>query len=149
MDWIEQAKQLFAIEKPEHFTNHTHCDECWEHDKTLLAHSYDSITINDLGNPGWDPICFCSNEGKKYYMPGLIRLCLETVEDDFYFAQLLFHLELDGPNNRFYLSCSDKQRKFIYDFIEFMIIGFSTELEHAMSVDEVFRARDVWAGVTY
>jgi hypothetical protein len=146
VNWVEQAKQVFDVEKPEHFTNHTHCDECWEHDQTLRQHTFESITINELGNPGWDPICFCSNDGKKYYMPALVRLCLQTVDEDFYFSQLLFHLELDGPKNLFYLSCSEHQRQFVHDFIDYMITNYATELELAMSVDEAFLARDVWAG---
>lgn len=146
VNWVEQAKRVFEIEKPEHFTNFNHCDECWDHDQILLKHTIDSISINELGNPAWDPICFCSNDGKKYYMPALIRLCFETLGSDFYFSQLLFHLELDGARNSFYLSCSQQQRQFIFDFIEFMILQHTTELELEMCVDEAFRARAIWAG---
>jgi hypothetical protein len=52
MNWVEHAKQLFKVPKPEHFTNYRHCCECAEHDATLLAHDVDSIGIEQLGNPG-------------------------------------------------------------------------------------------------
>jgi hypothetical protein len=146
MDWIEQAKQLFQTEKPAHFTNYLHCEECEEHDQTLLNHDIDTISLDELGSPAWDPICFCSDEGKQYYLPALVRLCLESMDDDFYFAQLLFHLEADGPKNSFYLSCNNEQRRFIFQFIEFIITEHSDELEQSFSVDEAFRAREIWNG---
>lgn len=42
MDWLKEAKRIFNISKPEHFTNYKHCDECAEYDETLLNHSVDS-----------------------------------------------------------------------------------------------------------
>ncbi len=68
MDWIDRAKELFKASKPEHFTNFNHCEECEEHDQTLLVADIDTIDLGDLGNPGWDPICFAFPEGKKYYL---------------------------------------------------------------------------------
>jgi hypothetical protein len=45
MDWIQHAKRLFNVPKPEHFTNSRHCCECAEHDETLLAQDVNSIGI--------------------------------------------------------------------------------------------------------
>ena len=63
MDWVQHAKRLFRMPKPVHFTTYRHCCECAEHDETLLAYDIDSIGIEQLGNPGWDPLCFVSVEG--------------------------------------------------------------------------------------
>jgi hypothetical protein len=63
MDWIQHAKQLFQMPKPEHFTTYRHCCECAEHDATLLAYDVNAIGVEQLGNPGWDPLCFVSPEG--------------------------------------------------------------------------------------
>ena len=52
MDWTQQAKQLFTVPKPEHFTNYRHCCECAEHDATLVAQDVNAIGIEHLGNPG-------------------------------------------------------------------------------------------------
>ncbi|WP_421868839.1 hypothetical protein [Motiliproteus sp.] len=145
MDWITEAKRLFRMEKPEHFTNYRHCEECEEHDQTLIGATLDSIGLEELGNPGWDPICFATNEGKKYYMPALIRLSLETLDNDFYFAQLLFHLEYDGENNDLFLSCSPEQRAFIGSFIEFFILSHVEALEQNYSDSEALRAYEIWS----
>ncbi len=54
----EASKLIFNAPKPTHFGNHQHCCECAEHDETLLAHDVDSMSLEQLGNPGWDPLCF-------------------------------------------------------------------------------------------
>lgn len=77
--------------RPTHFTNPSHCEECAEHNATLLAHTPDTITLEQLGNPGWDPICYVDTQGYHYYMPGLVRLALGRGRD-FYLGQFLFHL---------------------------------------------------------
>ncbi len=127
MERVSEAKRIFNIPKPEHFTNYKHCDECTEHDKTLLMNLFDSISILELGNPGWDPVCFCPAEGKIYYMPAFIRSSLETMSEEFYFGQPLFHLECDGKNNCFFHSCNTEQRKFISDFIGHFINNYSAK----------------------
>jgi hypothetical protein len=63
MDWTQHVTQLFKVPKPAHFTNYRHCCECAEHDATLLAHDVHSISFQQLGNPGWDPLCFTSVKG--------------------------------------------------------------------------------------
>jgi hypothetical protein len=108
MDWIQQTKQLFNVPKPEHFTNHRHCCECAEHDETLLAQDVNSIGIEQLGNPGWDPLCFVSPEGFLYYLPALIRITLATMDkpQERYLDQLLFHLIRDGKDHDLVRACS-------------------------------------------
>ena len=59
--------------RPEHFTNYTHCCECAEHDDLLRSRDRVTLSIADVGNAGWDPICFVTNEGFQYYLPALVR----------------------------------------------------------------------------
>lgn len=118
-EWIQTAKRLFALPKPEHFTNYRHCCECAEHDETLLVHDVDSIGLEQLGNPGWDPICFSLVTGLLYYMPALVRLTLHTLEQPqvAYLDQFLFHLQrsdlLDAANLQ--------QRQFIVALLEYLL----------------------------
>ena len=145
MDWMNIAKTLFKAQRPEHFTNHEHCEECAEHDQTLLSADIETIGLDELGNPGWEPICFTSAEGKKYFLPAFIRLSIETINDEFYFGQFLFHLEGNGPDNQFYLSCSEEQREFIASFISYMIENYSEQIKAEFCTDEALRCRDIWS----
>ena len=118
-EWIQTAKRLFALPKPVHFTNYRHCCECAEHDETLLTHDVDSIGMEQLGNPGWDPLCFSSATGLLYYMPALVRLTLHTLEPSqaAYLDQFLFHL-----NRAEVLEATTlQQRQFIVAFLEYLI----------------------------
>src|SRR5687767_15001421 len=94
IDWQHRAKSLFNTSKPDHFTDYQHCCECAEHDQTLLSFDHDSIGLSELGNPGWDPLCFSSPEGLIYYMPAMVRLTLDTIDNpqESYLDQFLFHL---------------------------------------------------------
>ncbi len=69
------------------------CCECQEHNATLAAHLPDDITLHELGNPGWDPICFANDRAFAYYLPAMIRLAFE---DTCYMDQLDFHLSIPG-----------------------------------------------------
>ena len=144
MNWIAEAIRVFDVPRPEHFTDYNHCEECAEHDETLCNEDYGTISLEELGNPGWDPLCFCHAEGLKYYMPGLIRLCIESLDDRFYFSQLLFHLEYKGENNRLFNSCSDEQKRFVADFIHHMINDYAGKLEDHFAADDALRAYDLW-----
>lgn len=145
MDWEKEAKDKFAVSKPRHFTDFEHCPECREHDETLLGSSIDQIGIDELGNPGWDPMCFCSAEGIEYYFPALVRLSLATaIEEHFYFGQLLFHLEYGGKENRFLQHCSVPQRRFIARFIEHMIATYPGEIEENMCATEALNTYELW-----
>jgi hypothetical protein len=143
--WIEVATKLFRAPKPEHFTNYTHCCECAEHDETLLNAEVDTIGMEELGSPGWDPICFATPEGKKYYVPAFVRLSLETMAGDFYLDQFLFHLEGEGPGNDFLKSCSRTQREFLVRFIAYLIEHYPEEIEAACCTDNAFRVHELWS----
>ena len=69
MDWVQEAKILFESERPDHFTNYRHCEECAERDDTLRNAEIDSVGLDVLGNPAWDPICFSSVEKNTSCLP--------------------------------------------------------------------------------
>jgi hypothetical protein len=98
-----------AANRPEHFTNFAHCCECAEHDDLLREKTRETITIKDVGNPGWDPLCFTSPDGIAYYFPALTRLALAepTYDYGWYGNQLLFHLYSGFRENNFYKFCNE------------------------------------------
>ena len=148
MDWTQNAKRLFHMPKPEHFTNYHHCCECAEHDATLLAYDVDSIGVQQLGNPGWDPLCFASPEGFLYYVPALIRITLDTIDkpQERYLDQMLFHLIRDGKDNDVVRACSPEQRAFIAGFLEYVMEQYGTAMDECTFLsDDILKAYDIWS----
>jgi hypothetical protein len=148
MNWTQEAKRLFPIPKPAHFANDRHCCECAEHDATLGAHDVDSIGLPQLGNPGWDPLCFASVDGLLYYMRALIRLTLATMDkpQERYVEQLLFHLMRDGNENDVVRACSPEQRVYIASFLEYLMDQYGAEMDACIFLpDDLLRTYEIWS----
>lgn len=93
------VQKAFAhCERPEHFTDYTHCQECEEYDKLLRSRDIDTLDIEDVGNQACDPLCFTLTEGFAYFFPALARLTLSEPKPGhgWYIEQLLFHLNYEG-----------------------------------------------------
>ncbi len=133
-----------AVTRPEHFTNFSHCEECAEHDELLRARTRESLSIEDVGNPGWDPLCFCSAEGFAYYFPALTRLAL-TAGYDWYANQLLFHLYSGYGDNRFFQYCTLAQRQVIAAFIGHLIETRASAIEATAASDDFLRCYELWS----
>lgn len=134
--------------RPEHFTNFGHCCECAEHDELLLARDLSTLRIEDVGNPGWDPVCFTSPEGFAYYLPALARLALDQPAPGFgwYGDQLIWHLVMDGPANVRVLACTPEQRKAVAAFLQHLIDTRAAQIDHDLLADDALRAFQIWSG---
>jgi hypothetical protein len=149
MDWKQHVRIVFNVPKPSHFVDYSHCCECAEHDQTLSRSDVDTIGWNELGNPGWDPLCFSSAEGLLYYMPALIRLTLDTMDNPRhrYLEQMLFHLVRDGAGNILVSACSIEQRRFVTRFLEYLLESHASQIDAGVfSSDDILRAHDIWSG---
>jgi hypothetical protein len=105
--------------RPEHFTDYRHCCECAEHDELLRSRDPATLTIDDVGNPGWDPLCHISAEGFRYFLPALARLALDPPRSaaGWYLPQLLFHLNYQGSDNRHLLAATPCQRQAVVQML--------------------------------
>jgi hypothetical protein len=138
---IEEALVLFPESyRPDHFTNHNHCEECRDHDKTLLAHTRENISYEELGNPAWDPICFVNEDGFKYYFPALIRLALAGTGKDYYIDQFLFHITQNSSCKPF----SREQSGFVVKVLEYLLENKTDEIDNCLDTDDIFNAIDLW-----
>jgi hypothetical protein len=136
-----------AVRKPDHFTDYQHCEECAEHDETLRSHDRDTLRVEHVDNPGWDPLCFCSAEGKAYYMPTLARFALAPTahEYDWYGPQLLFHLAGGGASNSFYEHCDAAQRLAVAGLLAHFVLARPVQVDESMSTDELLRTHELWS----
>ncbi len=136
------------VERPEHFANHQHCCECFEHDTLLLARDRATLMLADVGNAGWDPICFTSPQGFAYYLPSLARFALRAPDKEhgWYGDQFLFHLYSGFRYNKLYEWASAEQRRAVARFVAYLIDS-RTELIHQYSMDdEYLRCHELWEG---
>ena len=142
---IDQA--FDGIPKPEHFTDHTHCDECEEHDQTLRRRTRETLRREDLGNLGWDPITFSSEEGIAYFFPALARFALVPdvwIQHGWYGIQLLSHLSYESGINRFLAWCSPRQREAVYALLEHLSDTRMSTIVNTMCEQELQTARSTW-----
>jgi hypothetical protein len=145
---IESISRAFAgCERPAHFTNHTHCCECFEHDEVLLSRDLQTLKAEDVGNEGWDPIAFTSPQGFAYYFPALARLALSAPDARFgwYGPQLFRHLILDGPCNRRWEYFTPGQRGQVAELLIHIFDTRSELLESYNCADDLFRAIEIWS----
>ena len=77
-------------------------------------------------------------------MPALVRLTIDTF--DSYLDQLLFHLIKDGPGNSLVSACNDEQRKFIAEFLEYIITERAEQIAAQLfASDDILRAHEIWS----
>lgn len=104
-DLLATVVRIFARHtRPDVFTNADHCCECAEHNRTLSNHTPESLSVEDAGQPGWDPICFATPAAFLYFFPGLVRLAMTGHAETFYLDQFVSHLsrrvDLLDPDER-------------------------------------------------
>ncbi len=136
-----------SAERPEHFTNFGHCDECRDHDDLLRSRDLETLTIDDVGNQGWDPIIFTSAAAFAYYIPALARLALAAPHPawGWYGDQLSVHLRMDGRRNSRWSHCSPPQREAIRALLEHIFATRSDIIQRYDIFPEFSEALDVWS----
>ena len=80
-------------------------------------------------------------------MPALIRLTLDGIDkpEESYLEQLLFHLIYDGKDNRLVSACNLEQRKFIADFLEYLIDNYAPQIQAGVFLsDDILKAHEIW-----
>lgn len=150
---MSPADRVFALidaafaecARPEHFTNYEHCDECAEHDELLRTRNRQTLTLEDVGNPGWDPITYCTSEGIAFYLPSLVRLALDIRAGGQlnYAQQLMFQFRWGGDDNPHYAAFTPVQRHAIAALAAHLIEHHPAETDRY--ADELFQIHEHWS----
>ncbi len=130
MEWFEEAKRLFEIDRPKHFTDYRHCYECEDFDKSLNAIDIDSASLNEFGHEFNDPLNFVTAEGFYYFFPALVKLAVETIETDIYFHQLQNHLL---EHKGFFEICGVEQKLFVNKLVSHCAMLLSDWIDQDIS----------------
>lgn len=81
-DLLNEIRQHFSrYARPADFIDRGHCCECEEHYQELIGTTAETIAYEHVQNAGWDPTCFLSPGGFRYYFPGLARIADQHRED--------------------------------------------------------------------
>jgi hypothetical protein len=141
------VRDAFAVPRPEHFTNHTHCCECDEHDATLQSRDLDTLTMDEAGSPAWDPITFCTPWAFAYWVPALARLTLELPHDywGWYGDTLVNQLERDGPRNERWLHCTPAQRAAVVSLLEHIFATRAALIDDYDLLHRFARVVEIWS----
>ena len=142
---ISKAFTVFGnAERPEHFTNHTHCCECQEHDEVLRAAAPETIDRESLGSMGWDPITFTTDEGFKYYLPGLIRTVLCAHDENSYYEQFLWHVGDAVQAGYRKLVLSPEEREVIVNTLNYLLDYRAGEIQQECLEQNLLDALELW-----
>jgi hypothetical protein len=142
---IEQINLAFGrIQRPKEFVDVTHCDECKEHNETLLETNCEEIGLKELGNPGWDPICFVRPQGFLYYFPALVRLVFDDKSNNEFLDSFLFHSTYEGVKSRFFVHFNEQQISATLDLMLFLKFNWKKKVEKMGLVKELAQAVTLW-----
>ena len=132
----EVKKQFGNVPRPGMFTGGTcKCEECLAHEEEMRTFDADNLPLDKLNNPGWDPICFASDEAFVYLLPGLVKLVLDHADD--YLQQFLFHIE--QPDRVKTLSLAQAQA--LIQLLDFLAIHEAEAVCNNLVVEDLNRVR--------
>ena len=112
------------------------CDECMEHEVVMQKFNSVDLPLDQLNNPGWDPICFASNDAFAFLMPGLVKLVLDHTDD--YVQQFIFHVE--QPDRL--AALTPEQAQTLTHVLDFLVLHKAKELDDNFVVDDLLRTKE-------
>ena len=94
-------------------------DEFREHDALLQSRDHQSLTREDLGSVGWNPVGCMNVAGWRYWLPALGRIALSTERADrgYFMWDLLVYLKNPELNPAF-LSFTRHEREAVARFLK-------------------------------
>jgi len=134
---ISSVRLAFDNRRPAMFIRGTcSCDECLEHEADMRSFPPDLLPLEKMNNPGWDPICFASNEAIAYLMPGLVRLALDHPDD--YVQQFIFHISQPERLDAF----SGDQARALVHVLDFLVLHETEALNGSVVADDLLGTRE-------
>ncbi|WP_235492173.1 DUF6714 family protein [Paracidovorax avenae] len=94
-------------------------DEFREHNALLQSRDHQSLTREDLGSVGWNPVGCMNVAGWRYWLPALGRIALSTERADrgYFMWDLLVYLK-NPESNPAFLSFTRHEREAVARFLK-------------------------------
>lgn len=143
---VDELYEAFSdCRRPEHFTDHEHCDECFEHDETMRKATLRSLSAVEMGTAGWSPLSFLTEEGFAYYMPRFMEMAVRLEKNrhgESFASHFLFHLAPSLDYDRF-KNFDQRKCTIILSSLQHLLN------EHRKKVVEEFIQEDLENAITY
>ena len=146
-DILQTIKRAFAgCRRPEHFT-----DYITARSVPSMMRSYVHATlhaqIEDVGNPGWDPICFTSPEGFAYYFQHSHVSLLPSQTTRTAGTALSCFCICSPTDARIIglLACTPEQRLAIVQFLRHLAETRAALADSYCSTADLFQALEIWS----
>jgi len=138
--------EIFAdVPRPAHFTNHTHCEECAEHDAVMRSRDRATLRLEDVDNLGWNPVVFLTPEGFRYYLAALVRVAFESEDEGFLSDLVSFHLRVDCEWH--FELLTTRECEVVLELIQSVRTDFASVLEEDGADDgEIEAVERYWRG---
>lgn len=136
-DLLAEVGEAFAgVPRPAMFIRDTcRCEECLEHEREMQSLPRRDMPLEVLGNPGWDAICFASDDALRYLMPGLVELALVHTDD--YIQQFLWHLGRAARDTLF----TYPQAIALLHVLDFLLDNETDALNNNLAFEDINRIR--------
>ena len=133
------------VARPAHFTVADGDPECMDHDKLLHSRTTATLTMDDVGNIGYDPLVECFPNGIAYFFPALARFALaDPGPHGWYPFQLALHLTRDGADNRFLNFCTASQKSAVFALLTHIQTTRADTIELECSASEIGNCLALW-----
>jgi hypothetical protein len=135
-----------GVPRPRRFALADEDQECMDHERLLQSRTRETLRIDDVNTPGYDPLTECFPEGIAYFFPALARFALVHPEDlsSWYAEQLLSHLRYGARDNRFYHFCNPSQRSAVAALVDHIRESRVALIEENLSAGEFAQCLAWW-----
>lgn len=143
---FEIDKAFGSVARPEWFTVADGDPETMDHEALLSSRDRETLTLEDVNRPGYDPMTECLLPGYAYYFPTLARLALVQPVDRYswYASLLLDKLRFYEDSNHFYTYCNPAQRAAVASLIRHILETRASTVSESLDPEDFARCLNSW-----
>ncbi len=134
------------VDRPELFTVADGDPETMDHEALLNSKNRETLTLEDVNRPGYNPMTECLPPGFAYYFPTLARLALLHPTDPWYWyaSVLLDKLRFYEHGNDFHRYCNGEQRSAITSFLRHILDTRHSIVSASLDPDDFMHCYESW-----
>jgi hypothetical protein len=142
----EIDKAFGSVTRPERFTVADGDPEAMDHEALLSSRDLETLRLEDVNRPGYNPMTECLLPGYSYYFPALARLALVPPVDpwNWYASLLLDKLRLHEDGNDFYSYCNPAQRAAVAGLLRHIVETRASTVSASLDPEDFVQCLKSW-----